>query len=150
MKKLCLSLVLASIGSLALTNSAIADEVNEIYNPNPQKDDVVLSMPCDGIMVFRKVYTSNDPKKIKDKKYNAGTAQNESPMGQNPNKRYVQGSFYDKNGYYFLMSKYELMKGQYDALTDSSKCKAPNKMARLPAVKVSYFDFINAANAYSI
>lgn len=67
MKKLCLSLVLASIGSLALTNSAIADEVNEIYNPNPQKDDVVLSMPCDGIMVFRKVYTSNDPKKIKDK-----------------------------------------------------------------------------------
>ena len=68
MKKLCLSLVLASIGSLALTNSAIADEVNEIYNPNPQKDDVVLSMPCDGIMVFRKVYTSNDPKKIKDKK----------------------------------------------------------------------------------
>lgn len=56
-------------------------------------------------------------------------------MGQNPNKRYVQGSFYDKNGYYFLMSKYELMKGQYDALTDSSKCKAPNKMSRLPAVK---------------
>lgn len=150
MKKLCLSLVLASIGSLALTNSAMADDVNEIYNPNPQKDDVVLSMPCDGIMVFRKVYTSNDPKKIKDKKYNAGTAQNESPMGQNPNKRYVQGSFYDKNGYYFLMSKYELMKGQYDALTGSSKCKAPNKMARLPAVKVSYFDFINAANAYSI
>lgn len=39
--------------------------------------------------------------KIKDKKYNAGTMQNESPMGQNPNKRYVQGSFYDKNAYYF-------------------------------------------------
>ena len=67
MKKLCLSLVMASIGSLALTNSAMADDVNEIYNPNPQKDGVVLSMPCDGIMVFRKVYTSNDPKKIKDK-----------------------------------------------------------------------------------
>lgn len=70
-------------------------------------------------------------------------------MGQNPNKRYVQGSFMTK-WLLLLMSKYELMKGQYDALTDSSKCKAPNKMSRLPAVKVSYFDFINAANAYSI
>ena len=96
MKKLCLSLVLASMtlsGSAFLNTAMATDDVNEIYNPNPQKDDVVLSMPCDGIMVFRKVYTSNDPKKVKDKKYNAGTAQNESPMGQNPNKRYVQGLF---------------------------------------------------------
>ena len=153
MKKLCLSLIAATValtGASVINVSTAADDVTSVYNPNPDKDDVVLSMPCDGIMVFRKVYTSNDPKKIKDRKYNAGTADNDSPMGQNPNRRYVQGSFYDKKGYYFLMSKYELMKGQYEALTDSKKCKCPNKMSRLPAVKVSYFDLMNAANAYSI
>ncbi|EPN29391.1 hypothetical protein A245_46948, partial [Pseudomonas syringae pv. actinidiae ICMP 19096] len=28
----------------------------KLYNPMPDAEDVVLPMPCDGAMVFRKVY----------------------------------------------------------------------------------------------
>jgi formylglycine-generating enzyme required for sulfatase activity len=133
-------------------NAYGSDEAVKIFNPNPQKDDVVLPMPCDRVMVFKKVYTSNDPKKIKDKTYNAGSAQNKDPMGQNPNLRYVQGSLHDSKGYYFLMAKYELMAGQYDPLLHSDTCASLklNKLSRLPAVKLSYFDAMNAAHNYSL
>ncbi len=144
--------ILLLLGATVSFCSFSAENNSKIFNPKPDKDDVILPMPCDRIMVFKKVYTSNDPKKIKDKNYNAGSAQNKSPMAQNPNLRYVQGSFHDKNGYYFLMSKYELMSGQYEALISQDKCDTLklNKMSRLPAVKISYFDAINASHIYSL
>ncbi len=144
-----------SILSLALFSACsvyAADSAEKLFNPHPDKEDVVLSMPCDRMMVFRKVYTSTDPKKIKDKNYNAGSAQNKSPMAQNPHLRYVQGAFHDQKGYYFLMAKYELMAGQYDALLNQDKCEnlKLNKMSRLPKVKISYFDAVNASHLYSL
>ena len=144
--------VAAAVSIVLGSNAYCSDDAVKIFNPNPQKDDVVIPMPCDRVMVFKKVYTSNDPKKIKDKNYNAGSAQNKSPMAQNPNLRYVQGSLHDSKGYYFLMAKYELMAGQYDALVNSDKCDSLklNKLSRLPAVKLSYFDAMNAAHSYSL
>ncbi len=144
---------IAVLTCIALGSSAYcAEDAVKIFNPDPKGDDVILPLPCNRIMAFRKVYTSNDPKKIKDKNYNAGSAQNKSPMSQNPNLRYVQGSFHDSHGYYFLIAKYELMAGQYDALVNSDKCDTLklNKLSRLPAVKISYFDAMNAAHAYSL
>ena len=128
--------VAAAVSIVLGSNAYCSDDAVKIFNPNPQKDDVVIPMPCERVMVFKKVYTSNDPKKIKDKNYNAGSAQNKSPMAQNPNLRYVQGSLHDSKGYYFLMAKYELMAGQYDALVNSDKCDSLklNKLSRLPAV----------------
>ena len=144
--------VAAAVSIVLGSNAYCSDDAVKIFNPNPQKDDVVIPMPCDRVMVFKKVYTSNDPKKIKDKNYNAGSAQNKSPMAQNPNLRYVQGSLHDSKGYYFLMAKYELMAGQYEALVNSDKCDSLklNKLSRLPAVKLSYFDAMNAAHSYSL
>lgn len=120
------------------------------FNPHIDKEDVVLSMPCDRSMVFRKVYTSNSPEKTKDKKFYAGSVQSSSPFSQNPSVRYVQGAFKDDKGYYFLMAKYELMLGQYETLMDSEKCSKANIKSRLPAVNISYFDAMMAAHNYSL
>ncbi|MGN1281830.1 MAG: SUMF1/EgtB/PvdO family nonheme iron enzyme [Succinivibrio sp.] len=133
--------------ALSAVNLSFADD---LYNPNPDSDDVTVSMPCNAKMVFRKVYTSTSAQKVKDKAYNAGSSENSSPMSQNPSRRYVQGSFHDDRGYYYLIGKYELMKGQYEALVNQDKCRSTNKMSRLPAVQISYFDALNAANTYSI
>lgn len=139
--------ILLSATIKLLTAEALAED---LYNPNPLADDVTVSMPCNAKMVFRKVYTSTSDMKVKDRAFNAGSADSSSPMSQAPSRRFVQGAFYDSKGYYFLIAKYELMKGQYEALISSDKCQSQNRLSRLPAVKISYFDALKAANAYSI
>lgn len=147
MKRCLLSLLLLTA---VFAKTASAKSTYELFNPNPDKSDVILSMPCDGIMVFKKVYTSNDTRKVKDKTFVAGILDTTSPMTQATNTRYIQGAFKDKKGYFYLIGKYELLKGQYDILTaKDGKCPTLNKMSRLPAVKISYFDAINAADAFS-
>lgn len=136
--------------SLMCISFGVQSAEKNFFNPNEDKDDVVLSMPCDRTMVFRKVYTSNAPEKTKDKRFNAGSVLSNSPFSQNPSVRYVQGAFKDDKGYYFLMSKYELMQGQYEALMDSEKCKKANIKSRVPAVNISYFDAMMAAHNYSL
>lgn len=139
-----------SVIALALLSGSVYAENKDVFNPKPDAEDVILSTPCDGRLVFRKVYTSKDKSKIKDKDFHAGTVNSSSPIAQNPNTRYVQGSFHDDGGYFFLIGKYELMEAQYNYIMDPSKCKAPSKKDSLPKVKLSYFDALSAARAYSL
>lgn len=133
----------AALGLLVSPASAQED----FFNPSADKDDITVLLPCDFKMVFRKIYTSHEHSKIKDASYSAGSGQNPSPFAQNPNERHIQGGFYDKKGYYFLLSKYELMQGQYEALTlkEGQKCPAMSRKLQLPAVNISYYDAQNAA-----
>ncbi|MGN0914781.1 MAG: SUMF1/EgtB/PvdO family nonheme iron enzyme [Succinivibrio sp.] len=145
LKKLSAFLLL----SFSLVSFA-SDDAEKIFNPKPEKDDVTVSMPCNAVMVFRKVYTSAEKKKTNDRRFVAGTAVSSSPMAQNQRQSFIQGGFKDKNGYYYLIAKYELMQGQYEALLNQDKCPVFNKKSRLPAVRISYFDALNAARLYSI
>ncbi|SPT71327.1 Formylglycine-generating sulfatase enzyme [Anaerobiospirillum thomasii] len=142
---------LLSIACLALyTSVSNAAQIKEIfYNPKPLSDDVVVSMPCDMKMVFRKVYTSYDNERIKDKSFRAGGEQNTDLISESLNTRYVQGSFKDKKGYYYLLGKYELSALQYQVLTDE-KCPKATVKGRMPAVNISYFDAQRAAANYSL
>ncbi len=36
------------------TTFAYAEDVDKIFNPKPLPDDVIISTPCNGKMVFRK------------------------------------------------------------------------------------------------
>ncbi len=122
----------------------------EPYNPKPLKDDVIVSMPCGFKMAFRKVYTSFSDDKTKDASFIAGAFESRSPMAQNQNQQYVQGGFYDKNGFYYLISKYELLDFQYQALKNPDKCPTISKKNSLPAVNISWFDVVNACRNYSL
>lgn len=121
----------------------------DLFNPNPDADDVILQMPCNFKMVFRKVYTSNNNSdKFNYFEFNDGDENTLSPLTQSKYKCRVQGAFHDEKGYFMLISKYELMSAQYLALS-SSTCPILSKKAFLPAVNLSYKDFSSAASLYS-
>ena len=45
-----------------------SDDLKKVkfYNPKPDPDDVIVSLPCDLKMAFRKVYTSTGTDKLQD------------------------------------------------------------------------------------
>lgn len=126
-----------------------ADDLQKYYNPQPLPDDVLVSMPCDLKMAFRKVYTSAASERMQDTRFEAGADDTQVPVSQTPNRRYIQGSFHDKNGYYFLMAKYEMSALQYHALMDD-KCPKPNAKMLLPVNDISWFDAMEAGRRYSM
>ncbi len=138
MKKLLLSSVLCS---LFLANTSFADN-SEFYNRNKKDDDVLINMPCDIKMAFKKVYTSYKQNKVYDTSFNGGNINSDDYVAQSRHKLYVQGAFTDDKGIYYLMSKYEVSTMQYDAIM-KDKCPTINRVNALPIVNISYFDAVN-------
>lgn len=122
----------------------------KLYNFKPDSGDVIVPMPCNGIMAFRKVYTSKRESRIDDKTFMSGLTGTSSPISENQSKRFVQGAFHDKGGWYFLIAKYELMQGQYDSLFSDGKCRELSAKDRMPAVNISYSDALKAAENFSV
>lgn len=124
------------------------------WNPRPQDDDVMVPLPCGGMMAFRKVYTASDSK-LKDRSFDAGSTNTELLISQAPNHRYVQGSFHDDDGYYYLISKYELTTTQYDILSSynegQGKCGKLNLnvKGRIAKSGLSWFDAIEVTRQFS-
>lgn len=152
------AMMTAAAFSMMASSTAFAadskDKTAETFNPKPAKDDVIVPMPCDGFMVFKKVYTGS-ASKLQDKGFNAGSTNAEAMLSQSLNQRYVQGAFKDKEGYYFLISKYELNNAQYDLLSkyDMGKGKCtPKKYSikdRIAKNNISWFDAIEITRQYS-
>ena len=69
------AMMTAAAFSVMASSTAFAadskDKTAETFNPKPAKDDVIVPMPCDGFMVFKKVYTGFESK-LQDKGFNAG------------------------------------------------------------------------------
>lgn len=122
----------------------------KLYNPKPQAEDVILPMPCDGAMVFRKVQIPvADP--LGD--YPVTLGQNSDDWGylEQTYPTHIAGSFTVKKpepGRYYLLAKYELSQLQYQALT-ASTCPNPNMGLRLPQTQVSWFEAMQAADRYN-
>ncbi len=128
---------------------ALALAQDDPYNPDPAKDDVIVSMPCNARMAFVKVYTSAGTDRLRDRQFRSGQSDTSTPFAQNPAASYIQGGFRDKDGFYYLMGKYEVMQRQHDALSGKCKEGEPSKRELLPVVNVSWFDAMEDARAYS-
>lgn len=120
------------------------------FNPMPdKKEDVVLPMPCEGSMVFRRVYVPGagplDDHAIKVGQEGAGFK-----YVENAKTTHIAGSFSEakSKSRYYLMAKYELTELQYKALTESTCPPASNRL-RVPMVNVSWLDAMKAADAYN-
>lgn len=130
--------------------SAHAAWEEKLYNPKPLPDDVILPMPCDGAMAFRKVQIPvADP--LGD--YPVMLGQNSDDWGYLEQTRptHIAGSFTVKKpeaGRYYLLAKYELSQLQYQALT-ASQCPNPSMGLRLPQTQISWFDTMQAADRYN-
>ncbi|MGN1394093.1 MAG: SUMF1/EgtB/PvdO family nonheme iron enzyme [Succinivibrionaceae bacterium] len=124
-------------------------------NRKPLEGDVEVSLPCNYKMIFRKIYTKflneDNPIVMNDLSYSAGTnsLDNSSLFSQSLNKRYIQGNFKDKKGYFYYISKYEVMSPQYNALV-SRTCKEKLTLKdQFPITNISWFDAMDFNRKFS-
>jgi len=121
------------------------------YNPMPEAGDVVLPMPCEGSMVFRKVFIPVAGP-LDDYPINIGQDGAEYGYVEQTRPTFIAGSFTgaksDKSRYY-LMAKYEMSQLQYSALTEATCPTAATKM-RVPQTAVSWVQAIDAADKYNL
>ncbi|MGP9699478.1 formylglycine-generating enzyme family protein [Halomonas sp. AOP27-A1-34] len=135
---------------LLQVGTASAEWDERLYNPMPQDDDVILPMPCDGAMAFRKVHIpAAGP--LDDYPINIG--QDGTGWGYVEQRRpsYVSGNFSESEGVsrYYLLAKYETTQLQYASLM-ADECPSPSTRLRLPVVSVSWFDATAAADRYNL
>ncbi|WP_027711419.1 SUMF1/EgtB/PvdO family nonheme iron enzyme [Dickeya chrysanthemi] len=141
------------IVSVALLCGSCAVSANwepKYYNPKPAPDDVLLPMPCDGVMVFRKV---NIPLASPLDDYSITLGKDGDDWGYIEQSRpeHIAGSFTESHqakARYYLMAKYELTELQYQAI--QGNCVEPSNKLLLPQVNKSWMEAMNAANQYNL
>ena len=144
--KLALGLTLMGLG-YSCAVQATWDE--KFWNPKPLADDVILPMPCDGAMAFRKVAIPQN-KPLEDYNITLGQEGDEWGYVEQARQEHIAGSFPDQKnkGRYYLMAKYELSDLQFRAL--SGECPKADMKGRLPKVNISWMDAMAFANQYNL
>jgi hypothetical protein len=113
----------------------------KFFNPKPIDDDVILPLPCDGFMAFRKVLVPVK-KPLDDFGVTLGSEGAALRYLEQAHPAFIAGSFTtDKPnpGRYYLMGKYEVTELQYQAVMQDS-CPRPSMKLMLPKVSLSWFD----------
>lgn len=144
--KLALSLSLIGLG-YSCAVQATWDE--KLWNPKPLADDVILPMPCDGAMAFRKIAIPQN-KPLEDYNITLGQEGDEWGYVEQSRQEHIAGSFPDQKnkGRYYLMAKYELSDLQFRAL--SGECPKADMKGRLPKVNIGWMDAMAFANQYNL
>lgn len=143
-------LALAPVALGFALDAAAASWDEKFYNPMADADDVVLPMPCDGAMVFRKVLIPVAGP-LDDYPINIGADSAEYGYVEQTRPAFIAGSFTSAKGdksRYYLLAKYEMTQLQYRALTDET-CPTPSNKQRLPVVSISWLDALQAADKYN-
>jgi hypothetical protein len=123
----------------------------KFFNPKPIDDDVILPMPCEGSMTFRKVHVPLD-KPLDDLKVTLGSDSGDLRHLEQAHPAFIAGSFTtDKPapGRYYLMAKYELTELQYQAVMTES-CPRPSMKLMSPQVSVSWFEAMQFSDKYNV
>lgn len=131
------------------------------YNPKPADGDIVLPLPCDGGIVFRKVVVPvGGP--LADLPIQVGQAGGSYSFVEKSRPAFIAGGFTEdgadkkSKSSYYLMAKYELSTTQYLALStlasgDSAQCPKPDANdGRFPITGANWFDALRMAHLYNI
>lgn len=141
-------LVLGLLANISMV-SAAPWAINT-YNPKPDSEDIILPMPCEGSMVFRRIdIPVAGP--LDDLPVTLGQDGGEWGFVEHSYPTFIAGSFTDPNkgkGRYYLMAKYELTALQYQALMDGS-CPTTSRKLSVPATGISWFDAVNVTDKYN-
>ncbi|OVZ90185.1 hypothetical protein CBW58_15670 [Yersinia frederiksenii] len=139
------------LGLLANVSSALAEpKAANTWNPKPDDEDIVLPMPCEGSMVFRRVEIPMAGP-LDDMPITLGQDGGDWGVIEHSYPAFIAGSFTETTkgkGRYYLMAKYELTTLQYQALTEGT-CSPPSRKLSLPATGMSWFDAVNTADKYN-
>jgi len=139
---------------LAVQPSPGQDWPQEDVNPAPMAGDVVLPTPCGGSIVFRRVDTnavSDDADGLfADRPVRMGwSGARESAFQEAEWRDYVSGGLTDGDARYYLIGKYEITIGQYDAVMRDA-CRDYDLDDGLPKVQITWFDAMQFANRYTV
>ncbi|AYF02851.1 hypothetical protein PY32053_03277 [Paracoccus yeei] len=121
------------------------------WNPQPLAEDVILPMPCDGAMAFRRVDTPTAPNWLADTGLQMG---NSDVSGQEHSESLLPDNItggLTKTGpdsRYYLLGKYEVSRRQYQAVMSDS-CPRGDDEAALPAEGMSWLDAQTFAARYT-
>lgn len=138
----------------ALSAPAVAEPWNQLdFNPVPDPADIVLPMPCDGSIVFLPVTTqetgSADDLLFADQPVWMGwSGARETAFIESEWLDHVAGGLSNGSNRYFLLAKYELTQGQYNAVMKDS-CTAPGPDDALAMTGVTWFDAVLFGDRYS-
>jgi len=143
--------VAALLLALATGAEAAAPTWDEpLYNPKPDKEDVILPLPCGGAMVFRKVVVASDGL-YSDQRVTLGSGDDSHGYIEGSHPAYISGSFADtrSNQRYFLIGKYEVNEAQFEAVTQPACGDKPGLPKRLPKGGLSWIDATSFADRYT-
>ncbi|MCX5462652.1 formylglycine-generating enzyme family protein [Alcaligenes parafaecalis] len=136
------------LGVSAVAQAAPWDE--KYYNPKPAEGDVVLPMPCEGSMVFRRVAVPVAGP-LDDMRVVVGQEAEEWGYIEHKRPEFIAGSFTDSkagSSRYYLMAKYELNKLQYQAMTEAT-CPTPKNTLVVPQTDISWMDAVHFSDLYN-
>ena len=131
-----------------------------LYNPRPADGDIVLPLPCDGGIVFRKVIVPvGGP--LADLPIQVGQEGGAYSFVEKSRPAFIAGGFTESSSdkksksSYYLMAKYELTISQYQALNtlNGGAAQCPNPEAsdgRFPVTNVNWFDALRTAHQYNV
>ncbi|SNB55704.1 Formylglycine-generating enzyme, required for sulfatase activity, contains SUMF1/FGE domain [Arboricoccus pini] len=144
----CLALILA-FSSIA--RAADTPTWPERYvNNKPDKDDLILPMPCGGSMAFRKVAIPSSGV-LDDYKVTLGDHDDARAYIENAHVAYISAPFTDpkeKSERYYYLGKYEVTALQYAAMSGGA-CPKVDDDGWLPAVNVTWAEAASMAEHYS-
>jgi len=122
----------------------------DIYNPKPDKDDLVLPMPNGAKIAFRPVFIGEDdaPFALREFKVGDRTA---GGFKEYPTKVVIGGGFVknDPRGqpdWMYYIGKYEVTQAQYDAVMNPGAKSESQK----PQTNISWFDVQEFIKKYNI
>jgi len=156
LKLLQASALLLMLASPTLTN-ADWDGVQwkqNLYNPKPLPDDLLLPLPCGGAMAFRRVATeATDP--LDDQRIEIGSDSESHGYAEQTRPAYIAGAFADGHPQRrdLLIGKYEVNQLQYQSVlanVEGNKCPKPRRKGRLAQTQVSRHDADRFAYHYSL
>lgn len=140
-----------ALGLLASASSVLAEPWTEnTWNPKPDGEDIILPMPCEGSMAFRRVEIPMAGP-LDDLPITLGQDSGDWGVIEHSYPAFIAGSFTDKKvkGRYYLVAKYELSTLQYQAITEGT-CPIPSRKLSLPMTGISWFDAVSAADKYNL
>ena len=141
--------------ALLLAGAAHAQAPAPEWNPKPADGDLIVPLPCDTAMVFRKIATPMGDSPLADRRVVLGDEEAGAAYSEFVRESHVAGGFGSGPAAHFWLGKYEVTRGQYAAVTQGCEAHTalPANQRRLPQGAISQADamrFAELATAQAI
>ena len=161
---------LSSPALAALQAKGAAATLESATNPHPDQDDILLPMPCNGVMALRAVGTQADgylwdmetlfgcdncdrqDRDYYERRYNVAVSGPFSAQDMPQAWRAKLPKARSGNYYYYLIGKYEISNFQWKAVMDGwcpSESSPLSAEDSRPKTNISWFDAMNFAKTYT-